>query len=165
MTLKIQTGRDNPILRKKSEMIHEVTKKTLKLIRDMGETMLKSKGIGLAAPQVGVNERIILITLDNKKILPLVNPKIISVSENTTVSEEGCLSLPGEWGKVRRPIEVTVQFLTQKGQKMVMKFCDFEAIELQHEIDHLNGILFVDYLDYDDITLDNSSSQNEIEKI
>ncbi len=165
MILNIQTGRDNPILRKKSEMVTDITKKTLKLIKDMEKTMLKSKGVGLAAPQVGVHERIVLITLDNKKILALVNPKIISASKDTTVSKEGCLSLPGEWGKVRRPIEVTVQFLTHKGQKMVMKFCDFEAIELQHEIDHLNGILFVDYLDDDDITLDNMSGQKEVEKI
>ncbi len=153
------------MLRKKSEIVHEITKKTLRFIKDMEKTMLKSKGVGLAAPQVGVHERIVLITLDDKKILPLINPKIITVSENTTISEEGCLSLPGEWGKVRRPIEATVQFLTTKGQKMVMKFCDFEAIELQHEIDHLDGILFVDYLDDDDINLDNVSGQKEVEKI
>ena len=165
MLLKIQTGRDNPVLRKKSETVCEITKKTLRLIRDMEKTMLKYKGVGLAAPQVGIHERIVLITLDDKKILALVNPKITSTSEDTTISEEGCLSLPGKWGKVRRSIEITVQFLTQKGQKMVMKFCDFEAIELQHEIDHLDGILFVDYLDDNDITLDDASGLEEVEKI
>ena len=165
MILNIETGRDNPILRKKSEMVHEITKKTLRLTRDMEKTMLKSKGVGLAAPQVGVNERIVLITLDDKKILALINPKITSVSKNTTISEEGCLSLPGEWGKIRRSTEVTVQFLTIKGQKMVMKFSDFEAIELQHEIDHLDGILFTDYLKEGDITLDQSNSMKEVERI
>ena len=165
MILNIETGRDNPILRKKSDMIHEITKKTIKLIKDMEETMLVNKGVGLAAPQVGINERIIIVTLDNKKIIALINPKIISVSENTAVGEEGCLSLPGEWGKVRRPEEITVQFLTPKKQQVVMKFKDFEAREIQHEIDHLDGILFTDYLDESDITLDDITGQAEVEKI
>lgn len=165
MILNIETGRDNPILRKKSDAVRNITKKTIKLIKDMEETMVASKGVGLAAPQVGVNERIVLITLDDKKILTLINPKIIDVSENTKVNEEGCLSLPGIWGKVRRPKEVTVQFLNQKGQSMSLKFSDFEAVEVQHEIDHLDGVLFIDYIDDKDITLDESSCLEEVEKI
>ena len=81
------------------------------------------------------------------------------------MEEEGCLSLPGEWGKVRRSFEVTVQFQTVKGQQMTMKFENFEARELQHEIDHLDGVLFVDYLEEGDITLDDITGQTEVEKI
>ncbi|MBN2087649.1 peptide deformylase [Candidatus Peregrinibacteria bacterium] len=165
MILQIETGRDNPILRKKSDNVREITKKTVKLIKDMEETMIVSKGVGLAAPQVGINERIVIITLDNKKFLHLINPKIVAFSDATAVSEEGCLSLPGEWGKVRRSKEVTVEFFNTKNQKIVMKFNGFEAVELQHEIDHLDGVLFTDYLDENDITLDILTSQNEVEKI
>lgn len=165
MILKIETGQENPILRKKSEIIREVTKKTMKLIKDMEKTMIEAKGVGLAAPQVGVNLRLILITLDNKKVMPLINPKIISFSEETAVDEEGCLSLPGMWGKVRRPREITVEFQGVKGQKMTMNFEEFEARELQHEIDHLDGVLFTDYLEEGDITLSNVSAESEVDRI
>ncbi len=165
MILKIETGRDNPILRKKSEPVREITKKTLKLIKDMQETMLAKKGVGLAAPQIGVNERIILITLTNKKILPMINPKITGFSEETLNAEEGCLSIPGLWGNVRRAKEVTVEFQTIKGQKTLMKFSDFESRESQHEIDHLDGVLFTDYLDEGDIVMDDLSAQQEVERI
>jgi peptide deformylase len=165
MILKIETGRDNPILRKKSEPVRDITKKTLKLVKDMQETMIARNGVGLAAPQIGVHERVILITLDGKKILPMINPKIIARSEETAVAEEGCLSLPGEWGKIRRPKEVTVEFMTPKGQKTVMKFKDFEAREIQHEVDHLDGILFTDYVQESDITLDDVIGQTEAERI
>lgn len=163
--LEIQTGRDNPILRKKSDIVREITKKTVKLIKDMEQTMIKNKGVGLAAPQVGVHERIILVTLGNKKILPMINPNIITVSEDTAVMEEGCLSLPGVWGNVRRAKQVTVQFEAPGKQKLVMKFENFEAREIQHEIDHLDGILFTDYLDEGDITLNDISGQKEVERI
>jgi len=165
MMLEIQTGRDNPILRKKSDIVREITKKTVKLIKDMEQTMIKNKGVGLAAPQVGVHERIILVTLGNKKILPMINPNIITVSEDTAVMEEGCLSLPGVWGNVRRAKQVTVQFEAPGKQKLVMKFENFEAREIQHEIDHLDGILFTDYLDEGDITLNDISGQKEVERI
>jgi peptide deformylase len=165
MILSIETGRDNKILRKKSDIIHDITKKTVKLIKDMEKTMVKNKGVGLAAPQVGINEQIILVTLDNKKILPMINPRILEVSDETAIAEEGCLSLPGEWGKVRRPKKVIVEFMTPKGQKTVMKFADFEAREIQHEIDHLDGVLFTDYLKEEDITLDMYNSKQEVERI
>ena len=165
MILNIETGRNNPILRKKSDQVHEITKKTIKLIKDMEETMIKNKGVGLAAPQIGINQRIILITLSNKKIISLVNPKILNKSDISTIAEEGCLSLPNEWGNVRRAKEITVKFRNTKRQEQIMKFSDFEAREIQHEIDHLNGILFVDYLGENDITLDKLSSREEVKRI
>ena len=165
MILNIETGRDNPILRKKSDVVREITKKTAKLIKDMEETMIINKGVGLAAPQIGIHSRIILVTLDSKQILPMINPRIIASSKNTVIAEEGCLSLPGEWGKVKRPRDVTVDFFTTKNQKIIMKFEDFEAREIQHEIDHLDGVLFTDYLEEGDITLDDVNGQMEVERI
>jgi peptide deformylase len=146
MKLKIQTGKDNPILRTKSKEIKSVTKKTLKLIKDMIETMIDANGVGLAAPQVGINERLVIITLDNKNILPLINPKILSFSKEKCIEEEGCLSLPKEYARIERSVEITLEFTNVNGKKSTIKFFDFEARELQHEIDHLDGILFTDYL-------------------
>ena len=165
MILNIETGRNNPILRKKSKIVKKINKKTLKLIKDMEETMIKNNGIGLAAPQVGIHQQIILVTLDNKKIFPMINPKILEFSEKSAVDEEGCLSLPGEWGKVRRPKNIIVRFLNIKSQEQILKFTDFHAREIQHEIDHLNGILFTDYLEQNDIVLGQLNSKEEVEKI
>ncbi|MBN2306689.1 peptide deformylase [Candidatus Peregrinibacteria bacterium] len=147
MLLPIETGTDNPILRKKSTPVEKITKKTLKLVKDMHETMIEANGVGIAAPQVGVNERIFLMTLDNKKVLPMINPEILEVSEKTEWGEEGCLSLPNQWGSVERSRAVMVRFKDLKGQTLTMKFEGFEAREIQHELDHLNGILFTDYLE------------------
>ena len=118
MLLPIETGKDNPILRKKSTPVEKITKKTLKLVKDMYETMIDANGVGIAAPQVGVNERIFLMTLDNKKVLPMVNPEILEVSEKTEWGEEGCLSLPNQWGSVERSRAVMVRSKDLKGQTM-----------------------------------------------
>lgn len=154
MILNIETGKDNPILRKKAAPVTQITKKTLKLIKDMHETMIAANGVGLAAPQVGINERIVLITLDNKKVLPLINPEILEFSEDKEWGEEGCLSLPNQWGHVERPTAVILRFTDLKGQTLTLKFTDFEAREIQHELDHLNGILFTDYLEDHQITFE-----------
>ena len=95
----------------------------------------------------------------------MINPKITGFSEETLNAEEGCLSIPGLWGNVRRAKEVTVEFQTIKGQKTLMKFSDFESRESQHEIDHLDGVLFTDYLDEGDIVMDDLSAQQEVERI
>ncbi len=154
MILDIQIGKDNPILRKKSTPVEKITKKTIKLIKDMHETMITASGVGIAAPQVGVNERIFLMTLDNKKVLPMINPEILEMSEAKELGEEGCLSLPNQWGKVERSKEVLVRFMDTKGQTTTLKFSGFEAREIQHETDHINGILFTDYLEDHQITIE-----------
>jgi peptide deformylase len=147
MILDIETGKDNPILRKKSAPLKQITKKTLKFVKDMHETMVSANGVGIAAPQVGINDRIFLMTLDNKKVLPVINPEILETSQKMESGEEGCLSLPGQWGAVERHKEIMVRFQDLKGQMVTMKLSDFEAREFQHELDHLNGVLFTDYLD------------------
>ena len=155
MILPIEKGSDNRILRTVSKPLKEITKKTIKLARDMEDTMHSVRGVGLAAPQIGLNDRIVIITLNSGAILPLINPEIIESSKERDLREEGCLSLPGYWGKVNRIREVTVKFTTIKGQEVVMKFKGFEAQEVQHEVDHLNGKLFIDHLKPEEITFDN----------
>lgn len=150
--LSIVLGAENPILRKKSTPIKKVDKSIQRLIKEMKEAMKEAKGVGLAAPQIGRNIRLILVTLDSKKVVPMINPEIISYSKETEWGEEGCLSLPNEWGKVQRFKEITVHFLNEKGDRQILKLKNFNARVTQHEIDHLDGILFIDYPKKDEET-------------
>ena len=131
------------ILRKTSREVEEVTDKIRELLDDMVETMHKYNGVGLAAPQVGILKRVIVIDLyDGEEPLQLVNPKIIKAKGKQEV-EEGCLSFPNEYAKMVRPKEVTVEALDRDGKKVIITGKDLLAQALAHEIDHLNGILFV----------------------
>ena len=121
-----------------------MTDKIRELLDDMVETMHKYNGVGLAAPQVGILKRVIVIDLyDGEEPLQLVNPKIIKAKGKQEV-EEGCLSFPNEYAKMVRPKEVTVEALDRDGKKVIITGKDLLAQALAHEIDHLNGILFVD---------------------
>lgn len=132
------------ILRKTSREVEEVTDKIRELLDDMVETIHKYNGVGLAAPQVGILKRVIVIDLyDGEEPLQLVNPKIIKAKGKQEV-EEGCLSFPNEYAKMVRPKEVTVEALDRDGKKVIITGKDLLAQALAHEIDHLNGILFVD---------------------
>lgn len=132
------------ILRKTSREVEEVTDKIRELLDDMVETMHKYNGVGLAAPQVGILKRAIVIDLyDGEEPLQLVNPKIIK-AKGKQEEEEGCLSFPNEYAKMVRPKEVTVEALDRDGKKVIITGKDLLAQALAHEIDHLNGILFVD---------------------
>lgn len=132
------------ILRKTSREVEEVTDKIRELLDDMVETMHKYNGVGLAAPQVGILKRVIVIDLyDGEEPLQLVNPKIVKAKGKQEV-EEGCLSFPNEYAKMIRPKEVTVEALNRDGKKVIITGKDLLAQALAHEIDHLNGILFVD---------------------
>ncbi len=147
MVLNIELGADNPILRKKSETIKNIDKKLKKFIKDMIETMKDAKGVGIAAPQVGVNIRLCIVTLNDKQPIALINPAITAQSEEKEWGEEGCLSLPKQWGQVERSKEITVTFTTEKNTQQTLKLKDFNARIVQHEIDHLDGVLFIDYPD------------------
>jgi len=164
MALKIETGENNEILRKKAEQVGVIDKKILKLIKDMEKSMKDEKGVGLAAPQVGVSKRVIIILFDGKMAIPMINPEITSHSDKTEYGEEGCLSLPGKWGQVERYREILVQFKDWKGEKRALKLEGFNARIVQHEIDHLDGILFTDYLEAEDNIL-NVINQNETERL
>ena len=132
------------ILRKKAREVDTVDDKIRELLHDMLETMHKYNGVGLAGPQVGILKRVIVIDLyDGEEPLLLVNPKIIKSNGKQEV-DEGCLSFPNEYAKIIRPKEVVVEALNENGEKVKIVAKDLLAQALSHEIDHLDGILFVD---------------------
>ena len=132
------------ILTKKSKTIEEIDEKIQILIDDMIETLHKYNGYGLAAPQIGILKRLVVIDLyDGHDVLVLINPVIIKTKGEQTV-EEGCLSFPNQYAKMIRPEEVVVEALNENGEKVKIKAKGLLAQALCHEIDHLEGILFVD---------------------
>ena len=149
MLRKILTEPD-PILRKKCEPLEKVDSDTKKLMDDMLETMYAAPGIGLAAVQVGILKRLVVIdiskTEEKKQPIFLINPQIIRQSKKTSVYEEGCLSLPGQFAEIERPAECTIKYIDYNGKEKDLKADGLLATCIQHEVDHLNGILFIDYL-------------------
>ena len=140
----------DPILRKKCEPLEKMDANTKKLMDDMLETMYQAPGIGLAAVQIGILKRLVVIDIskDEEKKNPifLINPEIINLSEQTSVYEEGCLSLPGQFAEVERPAECILKYIDYYGKEKELKADGLLATCIQHEVDHLNGILFIDYL-------------------
>ena len=140
----------NIILRKKSVTLEKVDDDLRELMDDMLETMYAAPGIGLAGVQIGILKRLIVIDVskDEEKKNPifLINPEIISKSSNTSVYEEGCLSLPGYFAEIERPAECNIEFTDYYGKKKELKADGILSTCIQHEIDHLNGVLFIDYL-------------------
>jgi len=136
----------NPALSTKAKPVDKIMPKDLKLIRDMIETMYQEDGVGLAAPQVGISKRIIVISPNacpgEERVY--INPEIIHQSPDEEVDLEGCLSLPGISCEIRRAKKISFQALTLEGQKIVEEIKSFPARVIQHEIDHLNGVLLVD---------------------
>ena len=140
----------DPILRKKCEPLEKVNVNTKKLLDDMLETMYAAPGIGLAAVQVGILKRLIVVDIsraeEKKNPIFLINPQIIHKSKKTSVYEEGCLSIPGQFAEIERPAECTLKYIDYNGQEKELKADGLLATCVQHEVDHLNGILFIDYL-------------------
>jgi peptide deformylase len=143
-----------PILTHPNERLHivaqpvaQVDERIRTLVQDMAETMYASKGIGLAATQVDVHERVVVIDLSEEKnqLLALINP-VITKKDGETTYEEGCLSVPGIYEEVTRAETITVEFLDIQGNKQTLDADGLLAICVQHELDHLNGKLFVEYL-------------------
>ena len=150
MTMRKILIEPDPILRKKCSPIEKVDDQTRKLMKDMLETMYKAPGIGLAAIQIGILKRIIVIDIskdeEKKNPLFLINPEITFRSKNTSVYEEGCLSLPGQFAEIERPAECHLKYLDFDGKIKELKAEGLLSTCIQHEVDHLNGILFIDYL-------------------
>lgn len=135
---------NDEILRKKSRTVEVIDDKIKELVDDMIETMHAHDGVGLAAPQVGILKRVVVIDLyDDKGPYVLINPEIIKQKGEQEV-EEGCLSFPNQYAKLIRPKEVTVEALDRNGKKIVIKSKELLAQAIAHEVDHLNGIVFVD---------------------
>ncbi|CAO3415011.1 peptide deformylase [Azospirillum endophyticum] len=140
----------HPILKRKAQPVAEVDARVVKLMDDMVETMYDANGIGLAAPQVGVLDRVIVVDVHEKgepaNPIRLANPEIVWSSDEKSVCEEGCLSVPEQYAEVTRPQRVRVRYLDEKNQQQEIEADGMLATCIQHEIDHLNGVLFVDYL-------------------
>lgn len=142
MALRNIIKEGDELLRKISKEVDIVNNKIQVLIKDMAETMYKANGVGLAAPQIGVLKRIIVIDIGDG-LIEMINPVIVK-SEGEQVEIEGCLSIPGIYGEVKRPLKVTVEGLNAKGEKVIIDAEGFLAVAFCHEIDHLNGVLFKD---------------------
>lgn len=151
----------NPILRKKAEVVPVVDHAIKELLKNMIETMDAEDGIGLAAPQVGVSKQVLIMnvpanmTVKGEEIegieptpdfYQMINPEIIWTSKELASCEEGCLSVPGQYASVLRPEKVRVRYLNHKGEICETDFSHLQAACVQHEMDHLAGRLFVDYL-------------------
>ena len=135
----------NPVLRKVADEI-KISKKTDFTINEMMRIMRKAHGIGLAAPQVGLSQRLIVIAPPDYKPTALINPKIIK-AEGEQIGQEGCLSIPGLYGDVKRFEYVEVEAIDRKGRELIFELDGLAARVVQHEIDHLDGILFIDKVD------------------
>lgn len=139
----------HPLLKTRALPVDRVDNALRRLAADMFETMYKAPGIGLAAPQVGVLQRLVVVDVaegEERRPMTLVNPEIVWCSDELTTAEEGCLSLPEQFADVTRPAAVRLKFTTELGEPRELPADGLLARCLQHEVDHLDGILFVDHL-------------------
>jgi len=161
-----------PVLRKKAKKVKQFNQDLKSLLDDMVETMHASDGLGLAAPQVGVSEQVIVVQLPEKyeeeqdpgKLFALVNPEIVKASEEQEAGDEGCLSIPGIIGEVTRSHKITLKARSATGKPIRLKAEGYLARAFQHEIDHLNGILFIDRVENPE-TLRRITPEGEAEPI
>ena len=131
-----------PVLREVAQPVERIDKKLQRLLRDMAETMYAADGVGLAAPQVGVSKRVVVIDV-GEGLYELINPEIVK-REGKVLGSEGCLSVPDYEGEVERSEDVECEFTDKTGQRMLLSASGLLAICIQHELDHLDGILFID---------------------
>jgi peptide deformylase len=150
MTIKTILTEPNRLLRQISKRVEKVGEEERRLMNDMLDTMYAANGIGLAAIQIGIPKRIIIIDTskdaNNKKPMYFVNPVIQKKTTNKSIYEEGCLSVPDQYAEIERPSKCEIEYLDYDGKKKVLNAEGLLATCIQHEIDHLEGILFIDYL-------------------
>jgi len=142
MGLRQLRKEDDEILRKKARPIKEINANVLALLDDMMETLVALDGVGLAAPQIGVLKRVAVVAHEDE-VYELINPEIVA-TDGSQICNEACLSVPGRCGDIERPMEVTVKALNRDGEEFTVVVDDFMASVFCHEIDHLDGVLFVD---------------------
>jgi peptide deformylase len=135
----------DPVLREETKPVTEITDEIRELVKNMFDTMYMAKGIGLAAPQVGRTERVAIVDVDDNPMV-IINPEIVEANGKTAKGEEGCLSIPDVYGDVERPSRVKVRALDIEGQEFEIEAGDLLGRCLQHEIDHLHGKMFIDYM-------------------
>lgn len=146
MIRKIKTHM-HPILRKKAAPVTDFDAHLKDLIQDLEDTLYDAEGQALAAPQIGVSERVAIVDMEQDGLLQLINPEVIAQSDETATELEGCLSVPGRFGEVRRSRMITVRSYDLNGNEVEMTAYDDIARMILHVIDNLNGILFVDMMD------------------
>ncbi|PKK38667.1 Peptide deformylase [Clostridiaceae bacterium JG1575] len=149
MALRMIRDERDPILRKKSKEVREVTPRIKELTTDMLDTMYHANGVGLAAPQVGILKRVIVVDIEPEMRDPhvFINPQIIE-QEGACMGQEGCLSVPNRVGEVERPTRIRLRYLDLAGQEQELEAEDFFARAICHEVDHLEGILFIDHPEF-----------------
>jgi len=143
---KLGFQEEEVVLRKVAEPVTEFTPELKSFIKEMIDFMIESNGVGLAAPQVGVSKRFVVVGFEDVEPFVLINPEIIETSLEENVYEEGCLSIPGMYAKVTRPERIKVQAWNERGRPFTIDADGMLATVIQHEIDHLNGVLFIDHL-------------------
>jgi peptide deformylase len=139
----------DPVLRRKTKRVLKIDKTVLQLVEDMMDTLEKCDGAGLAAPQIGVSLRVAVLWLPDEQPFAIINPEVVKRIGQREV-EEGCLSLPGYQGRVKRSVSVTVKCLDIEGKPLRIRAKELLSQALEHEIDHLNGVLFTDLLESPD---------------
>ncbi len=152
MALRTIVTVPDPVLKKKAKTVTKFDDKLQQLVDDMVETMRQAPGVGLAAPQVGILERVIVVEYAEDeedeeaepRLYVVINPQITRTSADTEIAPEGCLSIPGLQGDVERKLAITVKGQNRHGQPLTLRLKDWTARIFQHEIDHLNGVLFTD---------------------
>lgn len=152
--LKIITGENHPVLRAVAKPVKKFDASLKKFAKALKDAMIKAKGLGIAAPQVGESIRVFWVTLnydtDHEISVPMVNPEIISHGQKKVLDEEGCLSLPGVYGKVKRYQNIVVEFFDLDGGRQHLELSGLNARVVQHEKDHLDGVLFIDLMSKSD---------------
>jgi peptide deformylase len=144
MAIRIIVKDPDPVLREIAKPVPKVTPNIQKLLGDLADTMYDAEGVGIAAPQIGISKRVIVVDVgDEHGLIEMVNPEIVQ-SEGEQLGPEGCLSIPGIMGDVSRKKKITVTGLDRNGKSITIVAEDFLARAFQHEVDHLNGILFTD---------------------
>ena len=148
MTLRPLHLLGSPVLRQRAAPVARVDDDVRQLVEDLFDTMRAAKGVGLAANQIGVARRVAVVDVGDQEPPPLVliNPVIVHRSEDGETAEEGCLSIPEIFGDVERPVTITVEALDRDGQPYRLTVAGYKARAIQHEIDHLDGVLFLDHL-------------------
>lgn len=147
MAIRIIVNEPDEVLHQVAKEVKKITPNVQKLLTDMADTMYDAEGVGLAAPQVGILKRLIVIDVgDENGLIELINPEIVS-EEGEQFGPEGCLSIPGYRGDVRRALTVTVKGLDRNGKEVTYTGSELLARAFQHEIDHLNGVLYTDLAD------------------
>jgi len=139
----------DPVLRRKAKRVPKIDHSIQQLIDDMVETMQQVNGVGLAAPQVGIPLRIVVLQMPGEKPIAIINPEVVKRAGEREVSE-GCLSVPGYGGEIKRSVSVTVKGWDRQGRAIRIKATDLMAQALEHELDHLNGTLYIDHIDSQD---------------